>query len=112
MADAGRLRVTYRHMSPDVSQQQRAGAADVCIVGGAGHVGLPLGLVLADSGLNVRLLDVNGRMLDEVRAGRMPFEDRGAQELLGKVLAEGRLSFSTETSAIQDVPVVIVTIDQ
>lgn len=73
-------------------------------------MGLPLGLVLADAGMNVCLLDVNGRMLDEVRHGRMPFEDRGAQEVLDRVLAAGRLSFSTETSAIAGVPIVIVTI--
>ena len=34
---------------------------DVVIVGGCGHVGLPLGLVLADAGLSVTLFDVESR---------------------------------------------------
>jgi hypothetical protein len=32
---------------------------DAAIVGGCGHVGLPLGLALADRGLNITLFDVN-----------------------------------------------------
>ena len=31
----------------------------ICIIGGAGHVGAPLGLVLSSKGYNVTLIDKN-----------------------------------------------------
>ena len=43
---------------------------DVVIVGGCGHVGLPLGLVLADAGLSVTLYDRDADAVDRVRAGQ------------------------------------------
>ncbi len=36
-----------------------AGNCDVCVVGGAGHVGIALALVLADSGFKTLILDIN-----------------------------------------------------
>ena len=51
---------------------------DVVIVGGCGHVGLPLGLVLADAGFSVTLFDVDANAVDTVRAGKMPFSERDA----------------------------------
>ena len=36
---------------------------DVVVVGGCGHVGLPLGLAFADRGLNVALFDLNKRSI-------------------------------------------------
>ena len=36
---------------------------DVVVVGGCGHVGLPLGLAFADRGLKVALFDLNERGL-------------------------------------------------
>ena len=55
---------------------------DVAIVGGCGRVGLPLGLVLADAGLSVTLYDRDNEAVDRVRAGKMPFWENGADELL------------------------------
>ena len=46
---------------------------DVVVVGGCGHVGLPLGLAFADSGLDVLLYDTNAGVVDLVNAGSMPF---------------------------------------
>ena len=65
---------------------------NVVIVGGCGHVGLPLGLALADSGCSVVCYDRDKRAVDRVRAGEMPFFERGADELLAKVLADGSAS--------------------
>src|SRR5262245_15083880 len=55
---------------------------DVAIVGGCGHVGLPLGLALADAGLSVVLFDTNRAVVDTVAAGKMPFLEHGADEVL------------------------------
>ena len=67
----------------------------VCIVGGCGHIGLPLGIALAEAGVQVTLLDIDEARVRRVAAGRMPFLERGADELLPSVLASGRLQATT-----------------
>ena len=63
---------------------------DVCIVGGCGHVGLPLALTFARKGLKVSIHDVNDVAVREVLSGRMPFLEPGAEpvlrEMVGKTL--------------------------
>ena len=59
---------------------------DVVIVGGCGHVGLPLGIVLAGAGTQVALLDTDESRKHAVRAGRMPFLEHGAEPLLREAL--------------------------
>ena len=59
---------------------------DVCIVGGAGRVGLPLGLCLAQAGNRVMLHDVNENVLSMLNRGKMPFLDEGAEQILNAVL--------------------------
>ena len=60
---------------------------DVVVLGGGGHVGLPLSLTLADAGLRVGIYDTNEATLDRIAAGEMPFLENGADELLRRVLA-------------------------
>jgi UDP-N-acetyl-D-mannosaminuronic acid dehydrogenase len=59
---------------------------DVCVVGGCGHVGLPLAITFADHGLRVAVHDVNAAVVELVRAGRMPFLDAGAEPKLRAVI--------------------------
>ena len=70
------------------------------ILGGCGHVGLPLGLALADSGLQVTLYDNNMAAVDQVQAGKMPHLESGAQEVLLRTLADGNLTASVEASTV------------
>jgi UDP-N-acetyl-D-mannosaminuronic acid dehydrogenase len=65
---------------------------DVCVVGGGGHVGLPLALTFADSGLKTVIYDINRRVVDAIKSGQMPFTEEGAQEILDRVLENGALS--------------------
>jgi UDP-N-acetyl-D-mannosaminuronic acid dehydrogenase len=72
-------------------QERRTGdqpefSHDVCIVGGCGHVGLPLALTFADRGLKVSIFDINDRVVQQVQAGRMPFLERGGEEVLRRVI--------------------------
>ena len=62
--------------------------SDICVVGGAGHVGLPLGLVFAAKEQRVVLYDVNTEALDLIRQGRMPFIEYGAEAILNAVLGK------------------------
>src|SRR4051794_24367517 len=66
-------------------------ACDVGIVGGAGHVGLPLALTFADCGLRTVLYDINAAALDRIRAGEFPFQEDGGDAVLRRVLAGDRL---------------------
>ena len=92
--------------------QSRPGAdeADICVVGGAGHVGLPLALVLASKGHRVRIYDVNQEALAKIRDGVMPFAELDAEPLLQRVLSEGRLTFSASADCIAEVATLVVTI--
>ena len=61
----------------------------IVIVGGCGHVGLPLGLLFASRGVKVTLLDIDKAKVDKVNRGEMPFLEQGAPELLQQVVGKG-----------------------
>jgi UDP-N-acetyl-D-mannosaminuronic acid dehydrogenase len=84
--------------------------ADVTVVGGAGHVGIPLVLSFAAKGLTVNVNDLNNVSLDTLRDGRLPFLELGAEELLANALHENRLIFTNQSSDISGSGPVIVTI--
>ena len=56
----------------------------ICIIGGAGHVGAPLGLALSSKGYNVVLIDKNQRNIKKINQGIMPFVEDGCAKLLKK----------------------------
>jgi len=82
----------------------------VAVVGGCGHVGLPLGLAFADSGLSVLLYDIDASAVDAVRSGKMPFFETGADEVLARVLANGNLTLTTDPNQVSEVDHVVVVI--
>ena len=67
---------------------ERTPDLDVVVLGGGGHVGLPLSLAFAEAGLRVGIYDTNQATLDRIAAGEMPFLETGADELLREVLAD------------------------
>jgi UDP-N-acetyl-D-mannosaminuronic acid dehydrogenase len=82
----------------------------IAIVGGCGHVGLPLGLAFASRGLDVVLYDLDDRSVASVNDGVMPFDEPGAPEVLTAVLESGKLRASTDSAVIADVEHVVVVI--
>lgn len=84
--------------------------ADVTVVGGAGHVGIPLVLALAEAGLHVNVNDRNKTSLELLQAGRLPFIEYGAQAVLNKALQEGLLLFSDSPDCISSCGPLIITI--
>jgi UDP-N-acetyl-D-mannosaminuronic acid dehydrogenase len=84
--------------------------ADITVVGGAGHVGIPLVLALAEAGLRVNVNDLNQETLDTLKAGQLPFIEDGAADVLTKALANGRLVFTNSPDKISTGGPVIVTI--
>ena len=83
---------------------------DVVVLGGGGHVGLPLSLALADAGLRVGIFDTDQATLDRIGRGEMPFMESGAEDLLAIVLPSGRLVLSADpaTIALSDIVVVVI----
>lgn len=73
---------------------------DVGVIGGCGHVGLPLALIFADSGLSTVIYDINAATVERVRRGEMPFQEDDAQEMLDRVLAAGRLDVCSTPEAL------------
>jgi UDP-N-acetyl-D-mannosaminuronic acid dehydrogenase len=72
-------------------QRDETWSRDVGVIGGCGHVGLPLSLVLADSGFRTVIYDIHREAVERVRGGVMPFQEEGAAEVLARVLAAGTL---------------------
>jgi UDP-N-acetyl-D-mannosaminuronic acid dehydrogenase len=83
--------------------------ADVSVIG-LGRVGLPLALSFADRGLKVVGVDNDPTRLAAVREGRMPFEETGAQELLDRVHASGRLECSERVADAARARQIVITI--
>jgi len=84
--------------------------ADITVVGGAGHVGIPLVLAFTEAGLTVNVNDLNEAVLATLRSGKLPFVEHGAAPLLANALANNRLVFTSSPDAITRSGAVIVTI--
>ena len=66
----------------------RPGDLDVVVLGGGGHVGLPLSLSFAEAGLRVGVFDTNQSTLDRIAAGDMPFIENGAEAFVRHVACQ------------------------
>ena len=83
---------------------------DVVVVGGCGHVGLPLAIALADRGASVLIYDVSESSVAKVNAATLPFDEPGAQVRLDAAVASGALRASTDASVVGLAETVIVVI--
>lgn len=84
--------------------------ADLTVVGGAGHVGIPLVLSFAGQGLTVNVNDLNLDNLAALKAGRLPFIEYGAEDLLSTALRQRKLIFTSAPDAMSKSGPIIVTI--
>ena len=83
---------------------------DVCVIGGAGHVGAPLAVVMATKGLRTLVYDLDPVAMGTLAKGVFPFLEAGGEPELAKALASGNLSFTSDISALRGIPDLIVTI--
>ena len=82
----------------------------VAIMGGGGHVGLPLGIALAAEGLDVVLYDLNQATVDLINDATMPFLEPGAPDKLSEAVESGRLVATTDPSTLSDAEHVVVVV--
>ena len=90
--------MNFAGSKPTASKSARLDTADLTVVGGGGHVGIPLVLAFADAGYRVNVHDTNREVLETLRAGRLPFTPTPLGALyavedvvrLARELAQGR----------------------
>jgi UDP-N-acetyl-D-mannosaminuronic acid dehydrogenase len=83
---------------------------DVVVIGGGGHVGLPLAIAFADRGARVAIYDLSESAVECVNAGKLPFDEPGALPLLERAVAAGRLRASTDPAVVGTAEHVVVVI--
>jgi UDP-N-acetyl-D-mannosaminuronic acid dehydrogenase len=83
---------------------------DVVVIGGCGHVGLPLAIAFADRGARVVIYDVSEPAVASVNAGILPFDEPGAGPLFERAVAAGRLSASADPAVVESAEHVVVVI--
>ncbi len=82
---------------------------EIAIVGGCGHVGLPLGIAFATRGANVVLVDRADDKVALVNSGKLPFMESGADEPLARLIGD-RIVASSDPRVVANSKVVIVVI--
>jgi UDP-N-acetyl-D-mannosaminuronic acid dehydrogenase len=75
-------------------------AHDVVVVGGCGHVGLPLAIAFADAGASVLVYDISEAAVDVVNTGALPFDEPGAADKLKAAVADGTLRATTDAASV------------
>jgi len=65
----------------------------ISIIGGAGHIGLPLGLAFSKKNFKIHLIDKNKKNLNLIQKNTMPFLEIGAEKILYRALKKKLLFF-------------------
>ena len=82
----------------------------ISIIGGAGHVGFPLGLILSSKNFYVNLIDKDELNLKKINSGLSPFIEEGSQKLLKKMLKLKRIKATSNLDEIKRSKYIIICI--
>jgi UDP-N-acetyl-D-mannosaminuronic acid dehydrogenase len=93
-----------------MSMKKPEGKFDVCVVGGAGHVGAPLAIVLAKKGFRTLVYDLSEKAMSTLAEGRLPFLEEGGEPLLKEVVAANMLGFTNDVANLRGIPYLVLTI--
>ena len=81
----------------------------IAIIGGCGHVGIPLGLALASKGFQTTLIDKNTAAVECILGGKLPFHEEGAEQILAETLGK-TLHVTTDSAAARECDAMIFVI--
>src|SRR3954468_23232202 len=95
---------------PAVDVARFAPQPEIVVLGGCGHVGLPLAIAFAQRGRHVAVYDLDHDAVAAVAAGRMPFREVGGVEALAAVVADGRLTATVDAGVVATCETLIVVI--
>ena len=84
--------------------------ANLCVVGGCGHVGLPLAMAFARAGISVVAFDINPVAVDLVNSKTMPFDEPEAPAILSQIIDAGLFRASTDPADVAKADAVIVVV--
>jgi UDP-N-acetyl-D-mannosaminuronic acid dehydrogenase len=84
-------------------------SSHVSIVGGGGHIGLPLSCYIQNKGYQVLIVDNNIESINSIRKGKAPFFEEGLDKNLKNAL-KGGLTLTNKVGEIKFSNFVIVTI--
>ena len=79
----------------------------IAMIGGSGHIGVPLALKFASVNYNVVSIDKNVNANTCLNNGQVPFEEPGAEKLLKKK----RIIFTDDYSKVKNSDIIIITVD-
>jgi UDP-N-acetyl-D-mannosaminuronic acid dehydrogenase len=83
---------------------------DLCVIGGCGHVGLPLSIAFALRGKRVAVFDIDRDAASRVGRGEMPFIEQGGERDLRATLASGRLVVGSSPDVIAESDAVVLVV--
>ncbi len=81
----------------------------IAVLGGCGHVGLPLACMFASKGCDVTIVDINADAVDRVRRGDVGFIEHGAEPLLRAHIGKN-LRATTDASQVANADVIICVV--
>jgi len=82
----------------------------VIVIGGAGHIGLPLSLCIANENFPISIYDINKENLKKIKEGIFPYKEEGGKNLLNKILKKKIFSISNHISEIKKKDIIIICI--
>ncbi len=82
----------------------------ISIIGGSGHVGMPLGLKFAQKGYEVISIDKNEDLNKLLNNGIVPYKELEAKKLLRSALNKKKIVFTNSYSEIKNSQFIIITV--
>ena len=83
---------------------------NIAIIGGLGHVGLPLGLLFANKNFKVTLIDTNLSNKNQIMKGKMPFYEINGDKYLKNALQKNNIEITDQPSVITKSQHIIICI--
>ena len=83
---------------------------NISIIGGAGHIGFPLGLILGSKGFKVSLIDKNKNNIKKINNGEAPFLEENSKKLLTDMIKKKRIYATDQINEISKSKYIIICI--
>jgi len=83
---------------------------NISIIGGAGHVGFPLGLIFSSQGFKVSLIDKNKKNINKINNGEVPFLEENSKKLLVSMIKNKKIHATDKMDDISKSKYIIICI--
>ena len=82
----------------------------ISIIGGTGHVGLPLGLMFAEKKYKVQLIDIDIKNINKVNRGVMPFKEDKADIILKNQIKKKKIFATNDLELVKRSKYIVICI--